>query len=71
MNGADETDDATNQESDHAIQSGPIQKKPKRIITYMNPIENEPIVKKEYCKVGNVEGAAFPIYLYHILWNSG
>lgn len=40
---------------------------PRRIISYMNPIEGESIVKKEYCKVGNVEGAAFPIYLYHIL----
>ena len=40
--------------------------RPKRIISYMNPIENEVIVRKELCKVGNVEGAAFPIYLYHL-----
>ena len=38
---------------------------PKRIISYMNPIENKTFIKREYCKVGNVEGAAFPIYLYH------
>ena len=42
------------------------QTKFRRIISYMNPIENEPIVKREYCKVGTVEGAAFPIYLYHL-----
>ncbi|KAL3799476.1 hypothetical protein HJC23_013931 [Cyclotella cryptica] len=37
----------------------------RRVVTYMNPIENKVVVKKELCKVGNVEGAAFPIYLYH------
>jgi SAM-dependent methyltransferase len=42
------------------------QQRPKRIISYMNPIEKETTIRKEYCKVGNVEGAAFPIYLYHI-----
>jgi hypothetical protein len=32
----------------------------------MNPIEKETITRKEYCKVGNVEEAVFPIYLYHL-----
>ncbi|KAL7510511.1 hypothetical protein ACHAXN_007411 [Cyclotella atomus] len=45
------------------------QTKPRRVISFMNPIENEHIVKNEYCKVGNVEGAAFPIYLYHLQWH--
>ncbi|KAL7521799.1 hypothetical protein ACHAWX_006481 [Stephanocyclus meneghinianus] len=40
--------------------------RPRRVITYMNPIENEVIVRKELCKVGNIHGAAFPIYLYHL-----
>jgi hypothetical protein len=42
------------------------QQRPKRIISYMNPIEKETITRKEYCKVGNVEEAVFPIYLYHL-----
>ena len=40
--------------------------KPRRIISYMNPMEGWTVVRKEYCKVGNVEGAAFPIFLYHL-----
>jgi hypothetical protein len=42
------------------------QQRPKRIISYMNPIEKETITRKAYCKVGNVEEAVFPIYLYHL-----
>lgn len=61
-----ESDESYNQ-SNLCTSGHPI---PRRVISYMNPIENEQIVKKEYCKVGNVEGAAFPIYLYHLQWQS-
>lgn len=44
----------------------PKKQKPRRIISYMNPMEGWPVARKEYCKVGNVEGAAFPIFLYHL-----
>ncbi|KAL3793064.1 hypothetical protein HJC23_003072 [Cyclotella cryptica] len=48
------------------VQQNNNNQRPRRVITYMNPIENKVVLKKELCKVGNVEGAAFPIYLYHL-----
>ena len=43
-------------------------KRPRRIITYMAPFENTPPhVRKEYCKVDHQEGAAWPVFLYHVV----
>ncbi|KAL7471598.1 hypothetical protein ACHAXS_011905 [Conticribra weissflogii] len=40
--------------------------KPRRIITYMAGFEDEQYVRKEHCQVEHQEGAAWPIYLYHV-----
>lgn len=41
-------------------------KRPRRIVTYMAPFEGTPHVRKELCKVEHQEGAAWPVYLYHV-----
>ncbi len=37
-----------------------------RVVTYMSPFADVRYVKKELCTVGHQEGAAWPIYLYHL-----
>lgn len=37
-----------------------------RVVTYMSPFVDETYVKKELCAVDHQEGAAWPIYLYHL-----
>lgn len=45
---------------------GRTKKKPRRIITYMSGFEDEQYVRKEHCQVDHQEGAAWPVYLYHV-----
>ena len=40
--------------------------RPRRIITYMSPFDNTQHVQKAYCKVEHQEGAAWPVFLYHV-----
>lgn len=37
-----------------------------RVVTYMSGFADESYVKKETCTVDHQEGAAWPIYLYHL-----
>jgi len=61
-----QTNNQDNNCTDESNNIGRTKKKPRRIITYMAGFEDEKYLRKEHCQVDHQEGAAWPVYLYHV-----